>query len=339
MVKIPNTFGLTVTAKRLIKWPSQQALFKPDESFIIVGAGSNLLFVDAEFDGQLIQLEQDEFIIEQTASDYLVTLGAGLNWHQTVKRLIDAGIDGLENLALIPGTVGAAPVQNIGAYGVEFSQLCESVTGYNLQTQQVETLNNQQCQFAYRESVFKKQLKDKFIITQVTLRLTKNWQANLSYGPLAELNNPTAIQIFEQVCLIRQSKLPDPAKLPNAGSFFKNPVVEASVFNQLIKQDPNIPNYPQADGKVKLAAGYLIDKAGLKGAVYQNAKVHQQQALVLVNQGGSCGVEIANLAAMVRQTVLALFKVKLNPEVRFIGKQGEVDSAQFLDLLIAENKK
>ncbi len=331
MVFIPNTFGLTIQADRLISWPAQAGQFNAKQNYLVVGSGSNLLFTDTHFNGQIIQVDNQTFNIRETDTHYEVTLGAGLNWHQTVKRLVEAGVNGLENLALIPGTVGAAPIQNIGAYGVEFSQVCDSVTGFDIKSGNIKQLSATECKFAYRESIFKHALKDTFIITEVILKLPKNWQANIQYGPLKSLNNPTAGEVFERVCQIRQEKLPDPVKLGNAGSFFKNPVISQAEFERLKVQDTQLPHYPQDDGSIKLAAGYLIDKAGLKGLRYRQAEVHQQQALVLVNLGEAIADDMIQLAAHVRQKVYDKYQVRLTPEVRFIGANGEVDAESLLE--------
>lgn len=335
MFSVANSFGISVNTRQFIQWPKHADKFIPTQSFLMVGSGSNLLFVEPEYQGQIIAASDQTFSYSESNAHYIVTLGASLNWHDTVERLIELGMFGLENLALIPGTVGAAPVQNIGAYGVEFSQFCRSVTGINLMTGQSETLLGVDCDFDYRDSVFKHQLKDKFLITQVELALPKHWQPNLSYGPLQQLNNPSAKKIFETVCQVRQAKLPDPKQLGNAGSFFKNPVIDLQQFEKLQLIDPNIPNYPQANGQVKIAAGYLIEQAGLKGFCYKQAKVHQNQALVLVNQGGATGEQICQLAANVRQKVFEAYQVRLSPEVRFIGKTSEIDAEALLESLMS----
>lgn len=331
MFSVSNSFGLAVSTRQFIDWPTDADAFDPAQPFLVVGAGSNLLFVEPEYQGQIISANNQIFNYRESDTHYMVSLGAGLNWHNTVKQLIQLNMFGLENLALIPGTVGAAPVQNIGAYGVEFSQFCHSVTGIDLLSGQYQTLSNKDCDFGYRDSIFKHQFKSHFLITQVELALPKHWQPNLSYGPLQKLKNPSAEQIFETVCQVRQTKLPDPEQLGNAGSFFKNPVVNAQQFEQLQQLDPDIPHYPQAGGHVKIAAGYLIDQAGLKGACYKNAQVHQNQALVLVNQGGATGEQVCYLAATVRQQVFERYQIRLSPEVRFIGKTGEIDAEALLE--------
>ena len=236
---------------------------------------------------------------------------------------------GMENLALIPGTVGAAPVQNIGAYGVEFCQFCEYVDTWHFADGHRQRYSAAACQFGYRNSLFKHELHDEVIITAVGLRIPKQWQPVVEYGPLKALGaNATAEQVFMTVCELRQSKLPDPTLLGNAGSFFKNPVVSATQAAALKQQHPAIPCFAAGEGLNKLAAGWLIDQAGLKGFSLGNAGVHRDQALVLVNLGNASAAEILQLAKHVASTVKQQFTVQLEPEVRFIGKSGEINSLQ-----------
>ncbi|KMT65557.1 UDP-N-acetylmuramate dehydrogenase [Catenovulum maritimum] len=340
---INNTFAVDADASQLILWPEQAHLFDREKAFLIAGSGSNLLFVDSCFDGQVILSGNQTFRLSETSEHYVVELGAGLNWHQTIIRLLDLGIYGLENLALIPGTVGAAPVQNIGAYGVEFSDFCYQVDVIDLSATEKQTscdgtaftLSNEECQFGYRDSVFKHKLKQRYLIHQVTLHLTKNWQANLNYAPLNQLNlDASAKQIFDLVCQVRTQKLPDPNEIPNAGSFFKNPIISTAEAEKLKQSDPNLPVYPILDSdQVKVAAGYLIDKTGLKGFQLGQAAIHDKQALVIVNNAKADGKQIAELAKYVRLQVFQQYGIWLEPEVRFIRAQGEVDAVAFLDAL------
>ncbi|MCP5078144.1 MAG: UDP-N-acetylmuramate dehydrogenase, partial [Psychromonas sp.] len=266
--------------------------------------------------------------VTETCDSYLIKVAAGEDWHQLVKYCVDNEINGLENLALIPGVVGAAPVQNIGAYGSEFKDVCESVEYIDLETGETNTLLAKQCEFAYRDSIFKTQAMQSALITSVTLKLKKAWQPHFRYGALQNLDPEqeiTAKQIFESVCEIRSSKLPDPNTLGNAGSFFKNPVVEKPLAEQLLQQYPNMPTYPQAGGTIKLAAGWLIDQCQLKGKQIGGAAVHQQQALVLVNINNASAEDIVLLADFVRNTVKQKFNVDLQHEVRFIANQGETN--------------
>ncbi|MDN5680824.1 MAG: UDP-N-acetylmuramate dehydrogenase, partial [Ewingella sp.] len=259
-------------------------------------------------------------------------VGAGENWHQLVVSTLEKNIPGLENLALIPGCVGSAPIQNIGAYGIELQNVCDYVDLLNLATGKISRIDASECQFGYRESIFKHGYRDGFAIVAVGLRLSKDWHPKLTYGDLTRLDavSVTPQQIFDSVCHMRRSKLPDPKVTGNAGSFFKNPIVDAFIADALKNQYPAMPYYPQADGTVKLAAGWLVEMAGLKGTSLGGAGVHQQQALVLVNRDGATGADIKCLAKLVRETVADRFGVYLEPEVRFISSVGEVNAVEAL---------
>jgi UDP-N-acetylmuramate dehydrogenase len=267
--------------------------------------------------------------VQETADAWLLHVAAGENWPALIQWTLQHQMPGMENLALIPGTVGAAPVQNIGAYGVEFCQFCEYVDTWHFADGHRQRYSAVACQFGYRDSLFKHALHDQVIITAVGLRIPKQWQPVVEYGPLKALGaNATAEQIFMTVCELRQSKLPDPSLLGNAGSFFKNPVVSATQAAALKQQHPAIPCFTTGEGQNKLAAGWLIDQAGLKGFRLGHAGVHRDQALVLVNLGNACAAEILQLAKHVASTVKQQFSVQLEPEVRFIGKSGEINSLQ-----------
>lgn len=299
--------------------------------FYILGDGSNTLFVDQKAP-IIIKPEFSGIEILETSESYIVSVGASENWHELVGVCLENGIYGLENLALIPGSVGAAPVQNIGAYGVEFSDFCSSVKWFEFSSKSIKTLAKADCHFTYRNSVFKQALHNKGVIVEVVFNFPKNWQQNLSYAGLNELDErSTAKQIMEKVISLRQEKLPDPSKLPNAGSFFKNPVVSKNKLNLLKNSYPNIPFYPQQKGKVKIAAGWLIEQVGLKGYRVNGVGVHEYQALVLVNYSSDRGKDIVVLAQFVQQQVLEKFNVLISPEVRMVTKQGEQD---FADLAI-----
>ena len=231
---------------------------------------------------------------------------------------------GIENLSLIPGTVGAAPMQNIGAYGVEIKDTFEELEAINIQTGELEKFNNEQCKFGYRESIFKHEAKGRYFITSVTFKLNKKPDLNTSYGDIETLlkewhiAKPTIADVSKAVIAIRQSKLPDPVLLGNAGSFFKNPVIEFSVFEKLQKNNPTLKSFPAADGKVKIPAAWLIEQAGWKGKRFENIGVHEKQALVLVNYGGGTGKELIDLAYKIIDSVKAKFGVALTPEVNII---------------------
>lgn len=328
-----NTFGVEATCNELISFNDEESIQswlkaeKPAlDSLFILGGGSNLLllghipltFLQANIQG----INYSE---QQTGDDVLVTVGAGVNWHQLVLDSLDKGCSGLENLSLIPGNVGAAPIQNIGAYGVELKDRFVSLRAVELASGDIREFSAQDCQFGYRDSIFKRALKGHYVITQVTLRLNKHSQPHIEYGPLKQmLADETAItakRVSDAVIAIRQSKLPDPAQLGNAGSFFKNPVVTEEQFQTLHDAFPELVAYPVDNKHYKLAAGWLIEKAGLKGYREGDVGVHEKQALVLVNYGQASGDDILRVAKRVRDKVLELFGVNLEPEVWIIGEQ------------------
>ena len=301
----------------------QQLAADIESPFYIIGEGSNILFVDQQAPVIIKPLFHGIEIQEQVDS-YLVTVGAAENWHDLVVYCVNKSINGLENLALIPGSVGAAPVQNIGAYGVEMSDFCHEVEYFDLATKTSHTFTTDQCQFSYRNSVFKKQLHGRAVITKIVFSFPKQWHANLSYNGLDHLPvTATAQEVMAQVIKVRQQKLPDPTNLPNAGSFFKNPVVNNETVRELKHKYPNIPVYPQTDTSSKLAAGWLIEQSGLKGYKVNGVGVHDNQALVLVNYQSANGQDILNLARYVQEQVHKKFNILLTPEVRLITKHGE----------------
>ncbi|WP_353540269.1 UDP-N-acetylmuramate dehydrogenase [Colwellia sp. KU-HH00111] len=300
------------------------------DNFYILGEGSNTLFVE-ERAPLIIKPELKGIDVFESQDKHVVKIGAGENWHNLVETCLTRGIYGLENLALIPGSVGAAPVQNIGAYGVEFADFCTYVLWYDFASNQIKTLTNQDCRFRYRDSIFKNELYNKGIIIEVVMAFPKKWHANLSYAGLDVLaEDSSPIQIMEKVISLRQAKLPDPNILANAGSFFKNPVISMQQFKSLQKTFPDIPHYPQAENQTKLAAGWLIEQAGLKGYRERGVGVHQQQALVLVNYESTKGSDIVDLAALVQQRVFSKFAISITPEVRMVTANGEQDFAQLI---------
>ncbi len=330
-----NSFGLNVTTKTLFLLTQENqftelitavnAAKNNHQPVLILGGGSNILFCE-NFNGLIIKVELSGIDIVETQEHFFLKVSAGENWHQLVLYAIEKNIPGLENLALIPGIVGAAPVQNIGAYGVEFAQICENVAIIDLLTGQSVTLSNEECEFSYRDSIFKTKKMANALITSVTLKLKKNWIPQNSYGPLKALGEGvTAKQIFAQVCQTRREKLPDINVLGNAGSFFKNPIVSQEQLNNLLKSYPNVAHYPYQKGEFKLAAGWLIDHANLKGFQIGCAAVHQQHALVLINKGNATPIDVLNIAWHVRETIHNKFGVWLEHEVRFINKNGETN--------------
>jgi len=291
--------------------------------FYILGEGFNTLFVD-DIAPMIIKPHFKGISIHESEEAYTLEVAANENWHELVCYCVKNGIYGLENLALIPGCVGAAPIQNIGAYGVELSDYCSKVKWFEFSSKKLHELSKQECHFSYRESIFKNELKQKGLITGVTLVLPKHWQANLSYSGLNELpQDASATEVMMQVIKLRQSKLPDPEQLPNAGSFFKNPTIDRKKWQQLKELYPAMPSYPQTNGKVKVAAGWLIEHVGLKGYQNNGVGIHDKQALVLVNHHNGSGQQIVQLAQYVQQKVSACFDLWLEPEVRFVYTEGE----------------
>lgn len=323
-----NTFGISVKAEMFAVFSSIEELkqilsFRDDKKLLVLGGGSNLLLTK-DFDGLVIKNEIKRFeVIEETASEVIIESGAGENWHEFVLNCIDKGFGGIENLSLIPGSVGASPMQNIGAYGVEIKDVFESLSAFHIASGEIHYFDKTKCEFGYRESIFKNKVKGEYIILTVTFRLTKKPTINSSYGAINEqlkvmgIQVPTIKELSAAVIAIRQSKLPDPKIIGNAGSFFKNPTVEIALLKQIQKNYPDIPNYPALNGK-KLAAGWLIEKAGWKGRTFDNYGVHKLQALVLVNYGNCTGQEIFDLSSQIIQDVFEKFGVLLEREVNIL---------------------
>lgn len=331
-----HTFHLPAKATHIIEFSTPEQLLAEwqkataeNRPVLILGQGSNVLFLD-DFDGVVLVNKLKGIAHREDEQHHYLHVQGGENWHKLVEWTLAQNIAGLENLALIPGVAGSAPIQNIGAYGVEFERVCDFVDVLNLRTGEIFRLSKAECEFGYRESVFKHRYADGFAILSVGLKLPKAWQPVLSYGSLTQFDpqNVTPKQVFDEVCAVRSSKLPNPEEFGNAGSFFKNPVIDFATFSQIQTAFPTIPNYPQADGSVKLAAGWLIDQCALKGFQIGGAAVHTQQALVLINKENATGMDVANLAKAVRRRVREKFGVELHPEVRFMGKNGEVNSEE-----------
>ncbi|WP_405030323.1 UDP-N-acetylmuramate dehydrogenase [Neisseria leonii] len=331
-----HTFGLPARAKWFYALKDVRHLpdladcpqFDP-QSVLWLGGGSNVLF-DGDYPALVVRLE-NKGVQEVGRENGRVWLDvqAGEVWHDFVRLTLDRGLSGLENLSLIPGTVGAAPVQNIGAYGVEVKDRIDSVYCYDWEARAFVRLSNEDCRFAYRESLFKQAGKGRYVIVSVRFVLNESFRPNVQYGDLAQVlaescggRSPTAKDVSDAVCRIRMRKLPDPAVLGNAGSFFKNPVVAAEQAGRLLAAYPAMPHYPQADGAVKLAAGWLIDRCGLKGFAVGGAAVHDRQALVLVNRGGATAADVRALAAEICRRVARQFDVVLYPEPVWLPVHG-----------------
>ena len=322
-----NTFALPAVAAHLVRVRSAADVRRvvDDPAWglapkFILGGGSNVVLT-RDPPGLVLKVEvAGRRLVEARGEAWIVEFGAGENWHEAVAWTLQQGWPGLENLALIPGSVGAAPVQNIGAYGVELADRFESLDAVDLVTGRSVTLGREACRFGYRDSVFKQHLAGKSVITHVRLRLPRPWQPVLGYLDLQRrieetgLAAPDAQTIFDWVCAIRRAKLPDPARIGNVGSFFKNPVVSAEQCRDIIDRNPELVHYPMPDGSVKLAAGWLIDACGWKGKGVGGAAVYDRQALVLVNRGEATGGEVVTLARAIQESVYGRFGIRLEPE-------------------------
>lgn len=320
-----HTFGFAAQAKGWVditdplQIPSLQ--LTPHTPFLLLGQGSNCVFVE-DFDGIVVHINILGKKTEVHSDGYRLTVNAGENWHELVEHCIQSQIYGFENLALIPGTVGAAPIQNIGAYGVEIARFIESVHGFDIVSGKPFTLTAEECRFGYRDSIFKRDMQGRSLITQVVFWLPKKWQAITHYGELAQLNAPTPLDIFNKVMQIRQQKLPDPKQIGNAGSFFKNPLVSRKHFAALLCDWPELPYFDVDQNSVKVPAGWLIEQLGFKGKRDGGIQCHPKQALVLTNDGNGTGEQLLNMARLIQKTVYQAFSIRLENEVRLIGKKG-----------------
>ena len=326
-----NTFGIEAKAKLFARFESvaelQELLQMQEirqEEKLILGGGSNLLFTK-DFGGVVLQngIKGIEVVQEDEEHVYLKA-GGGEVWHDFVLYTLQQNYGGAENLSLIPGTVGAAPLQNIGAYGVELKDIFQELEAVHLQTGEVHSFDSATCKFGYRESVFKNEMKGQYVVTSVTFRLHKKHTLNTSYGAIQttleemQVQQPSIQDISAAVCHIRQSKLPDPKQIGNAGSFFKNPEIPLAQYQKLKEQYPSVPSYPVSDTTVKVPAGWLIEQCGWKGKVLGNYGVHKNQALVLVNYGGAKGEHLRQLANDIIASVEQKFGIRLHPEVNIL---------------------
>jgi len=323
-----NTFGINCYAKRFVSIDSfydlQQLLKNNKELFLLSGGSNMLLTKDIDRLVTYINIKGISIDFEDENYAYL-TVNAGENWHEFVVWCISQNYGGLENLSLIPGNVGTCPIQNIGAYGVEVKDIITKVEGIEIKTERRVAFANPVCQFGYRNSIFKNELKGKVILTSVSFRLTKkNHKLNTSYGAIETalqeqgIASPTIKNISDAVIAIRQSKLPDPKEIGNSGSFFKNPVITTKQFLELQHNYPNIPSYKISKTETKVPAGWLVEQCGFKGKRFGDAGVHEKQALVLVNYGNASGIEIYNLAKKIQLTVFEMFNIQLEIEVNII---------------------
>lgn len=325
-----NTFGIEAKARQFVAIHSIAELRtvleqnKSQKKFIL-GGGSNMLLTK-DVDALVIHVDlKGKKIIKETDDFVWVESQAGENWHEFVLWTIDQNFGGLENMSLIPGNVGTTPVQNIGAYGTEIKDTLDSCEAMKIETQEIKTFTKEECHFGYRESIFKNELKDQYIITSVVFKLTKrHHKINISYGDItAELakngiTNPTLKEVSNAVIAIRQSKLPDPKELGNSGSFFKNPILLKTDFEEIHQKFPEMKYYEISETEVKVPAGWLIEQAGFKGKRFGDAGIHKNQALVLVNYGNATGKEILDVSTTIQETIFKTFGIHIEAEVNVI---------------------
>ncbi|MGM9477750.1 UDP-N-acetylmuramate dehydrogenase [Pedobacter sp. GSP4] len=325
-----NSFGIDVKASFFAEIFSESdlsALFKNElvktQQLFIIGGGSNVLFTK-NYEGLVVKISIKGIQSETKGEQVLVTAGAGEVWNDFVNYCVEHGFAGVENLSLIPGTVGASPIQNIGAYGVELKDVFESCTAFEIKTGKIKTFSYADCHFGYRESIFKGELKGQYIITSVTFSLSSEAKINTSYGAIETelhqrgIENPGIADVSAAVAHIRVSKLPDPSTIGNAGSFFKNPVIEKHEFADVVAKHPDVVHYATSDDKIKLAAGWLIEQCGWKGKVVGQTGTWKNQALVLVNHGNATGTEVYNFSEQIIDSVKSTFGVTLEREVNIL---------------------
>lgn len=322
-----TTFGVDVHCDHLYRVEDIEELrlaMQYLEHPLILGGGSNILPV-GDIHRNILKIELKGIEVIDDRDDVLVRVAAGEVWHEVVMWALDRNLGGIENLSLIPGTMGAAPMQNIGAYGVELESVFDHLVAMEIGTGQEKVFSKEECAFGYRDSVFKQNARDKYVITEVVLKLTRDHKINTSYGAIQDvlrarsIEHPTIRDVSDAVISIRQSKLPDPAVIGNAGSFFKNPVIATGQYAQLKTEFPEIPGFPSGDEMTKVPAGWLIEQAGWKGKRIGNAGCYEKQALVLVNHGGATGNEVWNLAQEIIASVKQKFGIQLQPEVNLWG--------------------
>jgi UDP-N-acetylmuramate dehydrogenase len=329
-LKSYNTFGIDTKAKYFVSVNSVSELeeilkSKDYPNSFILGGGSNMLLTK-DIDALVIHINIKGIeIISVNNSSVIVKANAGENWHEFVLWCLKNNFGGIENLSLIPGNVGSAPIQNIGAYGVELKDVLVSCEALEVKSKQLKTFSNTDCNFGYRESIFKQDVKGLYIITSVMVQLsTKNHKLNTEYGTISEqlndmgISNPTIQDISKAVIAIRQSKLPDPKEIGNSGSFFKNPIISDQHLKKLKAIFPDIPSYVVSSNEVKVPAGWLIEKAGFKGKSFGNYGVHNKQALVLVNYGSAKGMDILKLARLIQKTINRIFDIEIETEVNIV---------------------
>ena len=324
-----NTFGIDVSAKEFVSVDSVKdltaVLNTNPSNLMVLGGGSNMLLTK-DIDALVVHINLKGISVITISEDHVqIQVSAGENWHELVNWCLNENFGGLENLSLIPGNVGTAPIQNIGAYGVELKDSFISCEAINIQTKTLKTFTKDECNFGYRNSVFKQELKGQYIITSVVFELTRmNHKIKTNYGAIeaelknSEIENPTIQEVSKAVIAIRNSKLPDPKVIGNSGSFFKNPVISNSKFEVLKTQFPEVPHYKISKNTIKIPAGWLIDTAGFKGKTFGNFGVHAKQALVLVNYGNASGKDILSLSKQIQKAIKFIFDIDLETEVNIL---------------------
>ena len=325
-----NTFGIAVNAHYFAEVKNEADLkevfdhpIAKTQNLLVLGGGSNMLFTK-NFEGLVVKVSIPGISFQLQGDEVSVVAGGGVVWNDLVNYCVAQGFAGIENLSLIPGTVGASPIQNIGAYGVELKDVFTSCTAFEIATGKMRTFDYADCKFGYRDSVFKNELKGQYIITSVQFHLSKKAKLQTHYGAITtelanrQITEPTIADVSTVVAAIRVSKLPDPKTIGNAGSFFKNPVIDPEAFEELVQKFPDVVHYPAPNGKVKLAAGWLIEQCGFKGIVVGETGTWKNQALVLVNHGGASGQEVYDFSEQIINTVYAKFLVGLEREVNIL---------------------
>ncbi|MBR9876590.1 UDP-N-acetylmuramate dehydrogenase [Vibrio sp. J1-1] len=334
-LKAYHTFGIEQTCSYLAVVESVDDVIQlfQDPAFkslpkLFLGKGSNVLFTE-HYQGLVIINRLSGKVVKETDDHYLLHIEGGEDWPDLVSWCVERGLGGIENLALIPGCTGSAPIQNIGAYGLELKDVCDYVDILDLKTFETRRMSTDECEFGYRDSIFKNALYGECFICAVGLKLNKEWKPINQYGPLQSIpaEQLSPVSIFERVCQVRQEKLPDPAKVGNAGSFFKNPVISQDHYDRLIETHHDLVAYPVENG-MKVAAGWLIDQCGLKGISVNGAQVNPLQALVLTNVDSCSAQDVLALASLVKQTVWNKYQIELEHEVRFINRCGETNLAE-----------
>jgi UDP-N-acetylmuramate dehydrogenase len=329
-LKTLNTFGVEASADYFVHIETEEQLqelffndYYKNLPRLVLGGGSNMLFTQ-NFKGLVVHLNIQGLSAEIHGNDVFVSSGAGVVWNDLVNYCVDNEFAGIENLSLIPGSVGASPVQNIGAYGVELQDVFHSCRAFEIATGKIKVFSKEDCAFSYRESVFKSSLKGLFIITEVTFKLSKIFKPQVTYGAIMDelakrgINHPNIRQLSQVISHIRVSKLPDPATIGNAGSFFKNPIIPESAFNKLKIKFADVVHFPAGEGYVKISAGWLIEQCGWKGKVVGNTGTWKNQALVLVNHGNASGDEILRFSSTIIDSVNSKFGIQLEREVNLI---------------------